>query len=182
MRTNVPEKLLKISLDIKQNGPQNVTRLTVLKSWFSDSDRLASFAVFIAKRASGRKGKSKGDAATLFIDTRNLLKNAKDVRPRISADKAKDLYQKLSNYQKEYKKLKWSSVRIIKNQNLYLIEEGLRIFLWDHSNPYAGYRLAADYCEHYDPTNFNSLDEKSIYKIEEIVRFMFAYEALVDSL
>lgn len=180
MRTDIPEKLLRIASDIEQKGPQNITRLTVLKRWFSDSKRLASFAIFIAKRASGRKGKSKGEAATLFKEARDLLKNAKDFEPRISVEKAKEIYYKLSNYQNEYKKLKWNLVRIIENQNLYLVEEGLRIYLWDQNNPYAGYRLAADYCEHYNPRNYNSLDEKSIYKIEEIVRFMFTYEGLTD--
>jgi hypothetical protein len=78
--------------------------------------------------------------------------------------------QALSSYQREYPK----------NHNLYLIEEGLRIYLGNTTDPSAGYRLAASYCEHDALTYGTMLDDKSLFKIEEIVRFMFTYEGLSE--
>ena len=34
MRTNIPEKLIKIAEEIETTGQANLTRLTVLKKWF----------------------------------------------------------------------------------------------------------------------------------------------------
>jgi hypothetical protein len=58
-----------------------------------------------------------------------------------------------------------------------LIEKCLSICL--HPQPMAteGYRLAVDYCEHYDPRYDTSLNGPSTTNIHEIVRFMFAIEA-----
>ena len=61
MRTDIPEKLLRIVSDIEDKGPQELTRLTVLKRWFKDPLQLSSFAIFIARRAFSRKGKAKGE-------------------------------------------------------------------------------------------------------------------------
>lgn len=180
MRTDIPEKLLRIASDIEEKGPQNLTRLSVLNRWLSDPIRLASFAVFIAKRASGRKGKAKREESVLFKKARDLLKNAGVADPQIPAEKVKELFHQLSEYQNEYERHKSKLIRIIKNRNLYLVEEGLRIYFRDRNNPSSGYRLAVSYCENYDPAYGNMLDGKSLFKIEEIIRFMFTYEALTE--
>jgi hypothetical protein len=180
LRTDIPEKLLRIASDIDKKGPQNLTRLTVLKRWFNDPLRLSSFAIFIARRACSRKGKTKGVEATLFKKTSEFLKNATVCDPYISADEAKLLLQELSSYQSEYQKHGWNTIRTLKNHNLYLIEEGLRIYLWNNNDPSAGYRLAVSYCEHYAPAYGTMLDEKSLFKIEEIIKFMFSYEGLSE--
>lgn len=180
MRTDIPEKLLSIASDIEGKGPQELTRLTVLKRWFKDPERLRSFAIFIARRACSRKGKTTGKEATLFKKTSELLKNAPVCDPLISADEAKSLFHELSSYQSECQKHGWNTTRILKNNNLYLIEEGLRIYLWNNTDPSAGYRLAVSYCEHYAPLYGTKLDDKSLFKIDEIVRFMFNYEALSE--
>jgi hypothetical protein len=43
-----------------------------------------------------------------------------------------------------------------------------------------GYKLAADFCQHYDSRYGNSLNGPSRTKIMEIVRFMFNYEAIEE--
>lgn len=180
MRTDVPEKLLRISSDIGEKGPQELMRLTVLKRWFKDPLRLSSFAIFIARRACSRKGKTKFEEATLFKKTSELLQNAPVREPHISADEAKSLFHELSSYQSECQNHGWNTVRILKNHNLYLIEEGLRIYLWNNTDPSAGYRLAVSYCKHYDPAFGTMLDNKSLFKLEEIIRFMLTYEGLSE--
>ena len=180
MRTDIPEKLLRIASDIEGKGPQELTRLTVLKRWFKDPLRLSSFAIFIARRACSRKGKTKGEEATLFNKSSELLKNAPVYDPHISIDEAKSLFHELSSFQSECQNQGWNTIRILKNHNLYLIEEGLRIYLGNNTDPSAGYRLAVSYCEHYDPAYGTMLDDKSLFKIEEIIRFMFTYEGLSE--
>ena len=70
MRTNTPEKLLAILDEIELNGNANLTRLTVLKKWFKTPERLSAFGIWIAARASSRKGKTGGYAGELFKASR----------------------------------------------------------------------------------------------------------------
>jgi hypothetical protein len=73
MRTNIPEKLLKVADDIGEQGNVDLTRLAVLKKWFEKPERLSAFAVWIATRATSRKGKAGGAAAGLFREAKALL-------------------------------------------------------------------------------------------------------------
>ena len=180
MRTSIPEKLLRVAEEIEQRGSVNLTKLTILKKWFEQPHRLTSFAIFVAKRASGRKGKTAGEAAALFREARSLLAGLPDVHPEVDRREAEQLYERLKAFQNEYKRQRWGPVRIIRNRNLFLVEEGLRIYLWHADSPPEGYRLAANYCENYDPRYGNSLNGPSYTKVQEIIRFMFAVEALED--
>jgi len=180
MRTTISEKLLTIATEIKDQGSANLTRLTVLKKWFENPNRLSSFAIFVAKRASGKKGKTTGEAARLFRNVRVLFKGINVFSPEVPKEQAEKLHESLQAFQNEHKRLRWGTARIIKNHNLFLIEEGLRIYLWHSNYPQEGYCLAAKYCEHYDPSHGNSLNGPSYTKIHEIVRFMFTMEALED--
>jgi len=182
MRTNIPEKLIDITEEIDSTGQASLTRLTVLKKWFAHPHRLAAFAVFIAKRACSRKGKSAPETVELFRDARALISKTDLLNPNLDRQQAESLYHRLKTFQNEHKKVGWNSVRLIKNRNLYLIEEGLRIYLWCIDSPRDGYRLAVDFCENYDPRYGNSLNGPSLTKLNEIVRFMFNVEALEDDL
>jgi len=68
MRTDIPEKRLKIGDHIDEPGNVNLTRLVVLKKWFEKPERLSAFAIWIGTRATSRKGKTGGAAAELFSD------------------------------------------------------------------------------------------------------------------
>jgi hypothetical protein len=180
MRTTIPEKLLTISAGIKENGSANLTRLTVLKKWFERPHRLSSFAIFVAKRASGKKGKTTGEAARLFRNARVLFKGVNVFSPEVSKTQADKMHECLQAFQNEHKRLRLGTARIIKNHNLFLIEEGLRIYLWHTNFPQEGYRLAIKYCENYDSSYGNSLNGPSYTKIREIVQFMFTLEAMEE--
>ena len=79
-----------------------------------------------------------------------------------------------------YQNQRWGPVRIVHNWNLMLVEHGLAICLWHLDSPTHGYKLAADYCQHYGPRYGNGLNGPSRTKIAEITRFMFTIEALED--
>jgi hypothetical protein len=69
------------------------------------------------------------------------------------------------------------AVRIIRDHNLFLIERGLHIYLAHGDTPTEGYRLAANYCENYDPRYGHSLNGPSRRGIEEIIDFIHHVEA-----
>ena len=180
MRTNVPEKLLKVVEEIDAHGQAELTRLTVLKKWFERSRRLSAFAIWVATRATSRKGKTGGVAAQLFLEARAMLAGLDKLRPNVNRRAAQQLHDRLRDFQNEHKNQQWGPVRVIYNWNLLLVEEGLGIYLWYADSPSHGYKLAANYCQHYDSRYGNSLNGPSRTKILEIVRFMFGVEALED--
>lgn len=55
--------------------------------------------------------------------------------------------------------------------------QGLTLSLGLNKSPSDGYKLAADYCQHYDSSHGTCLVGPSRTKIMEIVRFMFSIEA-----
>ena len=178
MRTNIPEKLLKIVDEIDADGSANLTKLAVLKKWFERSERLSAFAIWVAARAVSRKGKTTGAAAELFRAARTLMKGLDKIRPELDRQAAQALHDRLRDFQNEFQNQQWGPVRIVHNWNLMLVEHGLAICLWHLDSPTHGYKLVADYCQHYDPRYGNGLNGPSRTKILEIVRFMFTIEAL----
>jgi hypothetical protein len=180
MRTNIPEKLLKIADDIDAHGSASLTRLSVLKKWFEKPERLSAFAVWIATRATSRKGKTGGAAAELFREARTLLRGWDKLHPKLDRRTAQTLHNRLRDFQDEHQKQRWGSVRIIYNWNLMLVEHALANYLWHMDSPADGYKLAVDFCQNYDSRYGNGLNGPSRTKILEIVRFMFTIEALED--
>ena len=60
------------------------------------------------------------------------------------------------------------------------MEQGLALYLGLAASPTEGYKLAADFCQHYDSRYGNSLNGPSRTKIMEIVGFMFTTEAIEE--
>ena len=176
MRTKIPEKLLKIVADIDAEGQANLTRLTVLKKWFERPGRLTAFALWVAARATSRKGKA-GGAAAAFKESRALLAGLDKFRPALDREAAESLHDRLREFQNEHQRQKWVSVRIVHNWNLLLVEEALAICIWYSNSPVHGYTLASDYFR-YDPRYGTSLNGPSRTKLLAMARFMFAIEAL----
>lgn len=180
MHTNIPEKLVKIVAEIDTSGQANTTRLTVLKKWFQQPERLKAFALWVVARAVSRKGKSAGVEGELFRQAKALLAGLDRRSTAIDRKAAEALHQKLKDFQNEHQRVKWSSVRVIQSWNLFLIEQALEICLWFDGSPERGYTLAADYCKHYDPKYGEGLNGPSRAKLLEMIKFMFTTEALED--
>ena len=183
MRTAVPEKILKIIDDIDTKGNASLTRLTVLKKWFEHPGRLPAFALWVARRAAGRPGKTKGEYAALLREAGALLGPA-STRESVFAQPdrraAEDLHTRAKAAQNEFKNQQWGPVRIVHCWPLLLVEEGLAIYLWRADSPSHGYKLAADWVQNYDSRYGNGLNGPSRGKLEELVRFMFAVEAIEE--
>lgn len=183
MRTQVPEKLLAIVEEIDAHGSASLTRLTVLKKWFEHPGRLPAFGLWIAKRAAGRKGKTKAAAGALLNKARALLGTTatrEGFLRAVEPGAAKLLHDRARDFQNEFAHQQWGPVRIIHCWPLLLVEQGLALYLGRADTPSEGYKLAADFCQHYDSQHGNCLIGPSRTKIIEIVRFMFTYEAFED--
>ncbi|MGA2177438.1 MAG: hypothetical protein ABSH38_20895 [Verrucomicrobiota bacterium] len=176
--TDIPEKLLKISAEIAARGHANLTRLTVLKKWFGHPGRLPPFAIWVARRATSGNGKTGVEAAELFRQTRTLLAKVNPYAPKVDRQLARALHDRLRKFQNEYKNQQWGPVRIIHNWDLLLVEQALAICLWYSDSPALGYKLAADYCQHFDSHYGNGLNGPSRTKIEEMARFIIKLEAM----
>jgi hypothetical protein len=164
LRTNIPEKLLAIVHEIDASGSANLTRLTVIKKWFDRPERLSAFGLWIARRACGRIGKTKGKAGALLKEAHNILgttatRDAFLTRPdRVSA---KSLHERARGFHNEFKGGAWGPVRIIHCWPLLLVEKGLAIYLGLSDTAPDGYKLASDFCQHYDSRYGNSLNGPS---------------------
>jgi hypothetical protein len=184
MRTQIPEKLLAIVEEVDAHGSASLTRLTVLKKWFEYPGRLPAFGLWIAKRAAGRKGKTKAEAGALLEEARALLGTTatrEGFLRTVDPAAAKLLQDRARDFQNEFQHQQWGPVRIIHCWPLLLVEQGLALYLGPSASPADGYKLAADFCQHYDTRHGNSLNGPSRTKIMEIVRFMFNLEAIEES-
>jgi hypothetical protein len=87
------------------------------------------------------------------------------------------LHDRLHTYQSTHRRLQWGTVRVITDPNLLLIEEALAVYLWYATTPSLGYKLAAAYCEHYDPRYGPGLNGPSRDRLQELIAFVRAREA-----
>ena len=183
METAIPERILNVINDIDRQGNVPLTRLTVLKKWFEHPGRLPAFGLWLARRAAGRKGKTKGEAGALLVETRAQLGTAatrESLFQQIDRKAAENLHDRARAFQNEFKHQEWGPVRIIHCWPLLLVEKGLALHLGLSRDPGDGYKLAADWTQNFDPQYGNALNGRSRGKLGELVRFMFAVEAVED--
>jgi hypothetical protein len=183
MRTAIPEKILQIIQDLDTRGNVSLTRLTVLKKWFEAPDRLSAFGLWLARRAAGRKGKTKGAAGALPDETRALLGTSstwESLFQQIDRAAAENLHDRARDFHNEFQNQQWGPVRIIHCWPVVLVEQGLSLHLGLKRDSGDGYKLAADWAQNYDSRHGNGLNGPSRGKLEELMRFMFTVEALED--
>jgi hypothetical protein len=180
VRTPIPEKLLVIVEEIDAKGNANVTRLTVLKKWFEVPGRLPAFGLWVARRAAGRKGKTKDAAGALLDEARGLLGTTatrEGFFQPLDRHAVTRLHHRARDFQNEFQRQVWGPVRIIHSWPLLQVEQGLALYLGLRNAPRDGYKVAADLCQHYDPRYGHGLNGPSRTKVMEIVSFMFDLEA-----
>ena len=120
----------------------------MLKRWFDRSERQYAFALWVADRATLRKGKTAGEVVQLFREARRLLKKPVPVRHEVDRTATQRLYERLRVFQYEYRRDRWGDIRIVHNWNSLLVEKGLAIYLDPRPEAAACYKLAADYRQH----------------------------------
>jgi hypothetical protein len=173
---SVSVKLQEIMVDIRNTGNVGQTRLTILKKWFEVPGRAASFGIVIATHASQRTEAMTAETAPLYREAQQLLAQVDIFRPEIPRQSAQDLHARLREFQNERRNVHWTTIRIINDHSLFLIEAGLGLYL-HCDDPAAAYRVARSYCENYDARYGSGLNGPSLDRIEEISGFAVMREA-----
>lgn len=174
--TAISDRLRDIIADIEQRGSVNLARLTVMKKWLEVPRQLSSFGVLIACGAAAPKTRTTKKARDLLDEAHILLDGVDEFSPKISRKAAERLRASLRAFQNEYRNIPYGRLRLIRDRNLFLIECGLGLCLG--GRPTDGYRLAAYYCQNYNPRYGNGLNGPSRRRIEEIIAFIERIEAV----
>jgi hypothetical protein len=181
MATSVQHKLAAIIAEIDRTGHADVLRLTVLKKWFRQPGRLAAFGLWVAQRAAARWALSDGVAAELLGQAHALLTEPGQHGPRPDWSATEALYRRTRIFQDQLKRQAWGSVRVIRNWDLLLVEQGLALYLGHCDSPTDGYRLAVNDCAHYDPRYGTDLNGPSRDRLEALLAYVTAIEAAAQS-
>src|ERR1017187_7259420 len=126
MRTAIPEKILMIIQDLDTRGNVSLTRLTVLKKWFEAPGRLPAFGLWLARRAAGRKGKTKDAAGALLDETLALLGTSstrESLFQQIDRAAAENLHDRARSFHGEFQQQQWGPVLIIHCWPVLLVEQ-----------------------------------------------------------
>ena len=96
---------------------------------------------------------------------------------------ARETLSRLKDFQDQYKKVKWSTVRIINSTDLLILENILQCLLsqTDIAVSYA-YDATRNYVEKYNPHYGTGLIPESIPMLEKIICFWNRYKHLPDYL
>jgi hypothetical protein len=177
MSSAVQQKIAAIIAEIDRTGHADVQRLTVLKKWFCQPGRLSAFGLWIAQRAAARWVLSDGVAAELLRQAHALLADLGPPGSRPDWSATETLYRLARAFQDEVKRQAWGSVRVIRDWDLLLMEQGLALYLGHSDSPTDGYRLAVDECAHYDPRYGKDLNGLSQDRLEALMAFVTAVKA-----
>jgi hypothetical protein len=176
MAFTIHQKLASIVEEIDRKGFAELVRLSVLKKWFEKPGRMTAFALWIAEQAATGEAPRSEPEAALLEQVRALLTDIPargDLNPRVM----RELHERLKAFQPDYMHLKWGPVRLVKSKGVMLIEDAFTICLRHPDDPRFGYKLAADYCGHYNARYGRNLNGPSRDRVQEIAAFIARREA-----
>jgi hypothetical protein len=174
---SIQSRLAAIVAEIDRTGHADVLRLTVLKRWLEQAPRLRALGLWVATRAAARGDAAAGEAGALFAQAQALLPG--DASPGAEPGRAElaGLYRRLCTFQDKTVRQRWGPVRIIRNHDLLLVEDGLALYLGLCAAPTDGYRLAVEHCAHYDSRYGRDLNGPSRERLLELIGFVATQDA-----
>jgi hypothetical protein len=176
MAPTIHRKLASIVEEIDRKGFAELVRLSVLKKWFEKPGRLIAFALWIAEQATSGEAPASEPEAALLAQVRALLADI-PARDDLNPGAMRELHGQLEAFQPDYRSLNWGKVRLVYSKALMLIEDALAICIRHPDDPRLGYKLAADYCGHYDAKYGRNLNGPSRDRVREIAEFVARREA-----
>ena len=174
---SIQSRLAAIIADIDRTGHADVLRLTVLKRWLEQPPRLRALGLWVATRAASRGGAATGEAGELFARAQALLPGNPPPGAEPDRVELEGLYRGLCAFQDETVRQRWGPVRILRNHDLLLVEDGLALHLGLRTMPTDGYRLAVEYCAHYDSRYGRDLNGPSRDRLLDLIGFVAMQEA-----
>jgi hypothetical protein len=161
----------------------SITRLTVLKSLCREPEVASRFVTYLARRIRQKvEGQAKRPGYLAMAEWKRhremigqgvtaleqyLEQPSEDQRSRLRV-----LFRELSEEQNAYRYIHGGPVRMIKNNDLLLVEYALSTVLADEdSAPVWAYQTARHYAERYDGSYGTGLTPKSASLVQDIVDF-----------
>jgi hypothetical protein len=177
MRSNLFEQLIVLSEKIRRHGPLPPDRMAMVKSWLNTAARRKAFVVWIAGRAVGKKGKTKGTAGELLTDAAALLCGryaTEKVYPELDSPLVQGLLERLAALRQN------PGPGAMPNRYLRIVEDALTLYLRPEFDPASAYQLALDYCCHEDRKRGRVLHGPSETRILDLARFTASVEGLEE--
>lgn len=171
------QKLKQIEVDLRQEKTYfSITRLLVLKKLCRNPDARHNFAKYICdktyKACMGDKNIG-ADVKPLVKDALQLMET-QIVHNKQAKKKLEMIYRRLIAYQNHTRSGHFGiQIRTINNNNLFIIELGIKCFLFDDES--AGYEIGKHYCEKYNARYGTGLIPDSLPYVKDIVGFWTGY-------
>ena len=162
----------------------SITRLTVIKYLCRDCLAMLEFAYFVSKKINSRLNYLEDDIS-LEIPINESLQLMKIIINDFTKTntlnieittlkKLEILRHKIKNYQNKIESKKWTDIRIIKNWNIFIVEEAISCFIY-LDFPEQGYKLAKSYTEKYNMKFGSGLIPESLEYLKEINIYWINY-------
>ncbi|MDY0169356.1 MAG: hypothetical protein RBS80_22625 [Thermoguttaceae bacterium] len=175
------QALAQMAADLRQGKHFEITRLTVLKSLCSDSEAAVEFALHLAKLTL-KKMKAKKRSGRPLSKTHQEYQRLATAAVRAMSQYAKeptteaastlhDLLTTIWEAQSDVERQQWGPVRIIKSQDLLVIETALECLLRPDVSHILAYDLARRYAERYNSRYGTGLIPESAPMVEDIAEF-----------
>jgi hypothetical protein len=186
---NIKKRISKIQnlekeLDNFDGYAISITKLTVLKYLCRDSFAMIKFAYFISQKVINQINYTENDISLkksieeiLELMKKGITNLTKTDTVNIeitTLNKIEILNHKIKDYQNKIESKKWTDIRIIKNWNIFIIEEAISCFM--HSDfPVMGYKLAKSYTEKYNASYGSGLIPESLEYLKDINYYWINY-------
>jgi len=169
--------------DLRQGNSKyfSITKLTSMKSLCKDEGHRKKYCVYLAslvrdneKNLADKENEEKIDK--LIQQAYLVIENVAKEGSNINIVVAKATLSRLKDFQDQYKRVKWSTVRIINSTDLLILENILQCLLsqTDIAASYA-YDATRNYVEKYNPRYGTGLIPESIPMLEKVICFWNRY-------
>jgi len=161
----------------------SVTRLTVLKSLCQQPEVASRFVTHLAQRTRQKVEDKAKRAGYLSMEEwarhREMTDQAVTALEKYLGQPSEEgrsrlwtLFHELAGEQNEYRRVYGGPVRVIKDNDLLLVEYALRTVLSDEASaPQWAYQTARCYAERYDPSHGTGLTPASAPLVQDIADF-----------
>ncbi len=171
------QKLKQIETDLQQEKRYfSITRLLVLKKLCKNPDARHNFAKSLCDKTYllCKKDKSITNEMKSLVEESMQQMDKIIANNKLSRKKLETIYDKLIAYQNHTRSGHFGiQIRTINNNNLFLIELGIKCFLVDDER--SGYEIGRNYSERYNARYGTGLIPESLPYVKDIVGFWTGY-------